>query len=209
MPWRRLWKFLKDRTRQFAHLHKVFTNIPSNTPQCGTAAWTQIFLHYPLAGAVLAHQLLARGLKACLKFKDDSSAAGCAYIESVNTSVSQLGNLPHLSVPEQVLFDAGLQTPWALCSTVCVIAYSAHTVCTPWALIFELDQVPLASCTVRAQPAFDFADKADLGIARLYPLGMSLGPFCAHPSPPLIPSTLLSAFGSRSRMAFAKTISSL
>jgi hypothetical protein len=37
-----LWKFLKDRTRQFAHLHKVFPNIPSNTPQCGTAAWTQI-----------------------------------------------------------------------------------------------------------------------------------------------------------------------
>ena len=61
----------------------------------------------------------------------------------------------------------GLQTPWALCSAVCVIAYSAHTVCTPGALIFELDQVPLASCTVRAQPAFDFADKADLGIARL------------------------------------------
>jgi hypothetical protein len=95
-----LWKFLKDRTRQFAHLHKVFTNIPSNTPQCGTAAWTQIFFHYPLSGAVLAHKLLARGLKACLKFKDDSSAAGCAYIESVNTSVSQLSNLPHLSVPD-------------------------------------------------------------------------------------------------------------
>jgi hypothetical protein len=95
-----LWKFLKDRTRQFAHLHKVFTNIPSNTPQCGTAAWTQIFFHYPLSVAVLAHKLLARGLKACLKFKDDSSAAGCAYIESVNTSVSQLSNLPHLSVPD-------------------------------------------------------------------------------------------------------------
>jgi hypothetical protein len=39
-----LWKFLKDRTCQFAlsHLHQVFPNIPSNTPQCGTAAWTQI-----------------------------------------------------------------------------------------------------------------------------------------------------------------------
>jgi hypothetical protein len=70
-----LWQFLKDRTRQFVHLHKVFTNIPSNTPQCGTAAWTPIFFYYPLAGAVLAHKLLARGLKACLKFKDDSSAA--------------------------------------------------------------------------------------------------------------------------------------
>jgi hypothetical protein len=55
-----LWKFLQDRTRQFAHLHK-----------------------------------------------DDSSSAGCAYIESVNTSVSQLSHLPHLSVPGQVLFDAG------------------------------------------------------------------------------------------------------
>jgi hypothetical protein len=49
-----LWKFLKDRTRQFAHLHKVFTNIPSNTPQCGTAAWTQIFFHNPAAPTLRA-----------------------------------------------------------------------------------------------------------------------------------------------------------
>ena len=66
-----------------------------------------------------------------------------------------------LLVSSRCLRD-GPQTPWALCAAVCVIAYSAHTVCTPGALIFELDQVPLASCTVRAQPAFDFADKADL-----------------------------------------------
>ena len=59
----------------------------------------------------------------------------------------------------------GLLAPWALCSVVCVITHSAQTVCTPWALIFEFDQVPLASCTLGTQPAFNFADQANLGIA--------------------------------------------
>ena len=54
-----LWKFLKDRPRRFAHLLKVFTNTTCNTPQCVTATWTAIFLHFPLADAVLAHKLLS------------------------------------------------------------------------------------------------------------------------------------------------------
>ena len=113
-----------------AHLHKVFTNITCNTPQCGTAAWTAIFLHYPLAGAVLAHKLLARGLKACLKFKDDSSAAGCAHIESVNTSVSQLSNLPHLSVPDVFALVSlmGLYLSEA-CPTPCAHAHAEPRGC--------------------------------------------------------------------------------
>ena len=58
------------------------------------------FSAYPLAGDVIAHKLLARGLKVCLNFKDDSSTVGRDYIESVNTSFSQLINLQKLSVPD-------------------------------------------------------------------------------------------------------------
>ena len=58
---------------------------------CGSDAWTEIFLLYPLTGASIAHKLLDRCLKKCLGFTDDSPAACTAYIASINTSVSQLG----------------------------------------------------------------------------------------------------------------------
>ena len=51
-----------------------------------------------------AHKLLAHCLKICLKLKDDFSAAGCDYIERVNTSVSQLAKLQNLTVPDVYVF---------------------------------------------------------------------------------------------------------
>ena len=45
-----------------------------------------------------AHKLLARGLKTCLGFKDDSTASCTDYIASINTNVSQLGHMPNLSI---------------------------------------------------------------------------------------------------------------
>ena len=74
------WKLLKKKTEQFAPLHWVFTQVRPGSPNCGTAAWTAIFLLYPLTGASIAHKLLARGLKTCLNFKDDSTAACTDYI---------------------------------------------------------------------------------------------------------------------------------
>jgi len=65
---------------------------------CGSDAWTEIFLLYPLTGASIAHKLLARGLQKCLAFKDDSPAACTDYMALINTSVSQLGHMPHMSV---------------------------------------------------------------------------------------------------------------
>jgi hypothetical protein len=94
------WKLLKKKTEAFAPLHRVFTKIKPGSSNCGTAAWTEIFLLYPLTGASIAHKLLARGLKTCLGFKDDSTAACTDYIASINTSVSQLGHMPHLSIPD-------------------------------------------------------------------------------------------------------------
>jgi hypothetical protein len=82
-----LWKFLEDKTKGFAPLHKVFAKIKVDSPNSGTAAWTEIFLLYPVTGASIAHKHLARGLRMCLGFKDDSTAAATDYIASINVSV--------------------------------------------------------------------------------------------------------------------------
>ena len=60
----------------------------------------EIFLLYPLTGASIEHKLLARGLKTCLGFKHDSTATCTDYIVSINTSVSELGHMPNLSIPD-------------------------------------------------------------------------------------------------------------
>ena len=65
---------------------------------CGSDAWTEIFLLYPLTGASIAHKLLARGLQKCLAFKDDSPAACTDYIALIKTSDSQLGHMKDMSV---------------------------------------------------------------------------------------------------------------
>jgi hypothetical protein len=85
-----LWKFLKKQTETFAPLHKVCAKIKVDSLDSGTSAWTEIFLLYPVAGASIAHKLLARGLKTCLCFNNDFMASALAYIASVNSSASQL-----------------------------------------------------------------------------------------------------------------------
>jgi hypothetical protein len=44
----------------------------------------------------VTHKLLARCLKKCLAFTDDSPTACTDYIVSINTSVSQLGHMKDL-----------------------------------------------------------------------------------------------------------------
>jgi hypothetical protein len=85
-----LWSFLKKQTESFALLHKVFSKIKVDSPDICTSAWTEIFLLHPVTGASIAHKLLARGLKTCLNFKNDSMASALDYIASVNASASQL-----------------------------------------------------------------------------------------------------------------------
>ena len=58
-----LWKLLRDKTRKFGPLHKVFRKIVVDTPNCGTAAWTEIFRCYPVTGPSIERKLLARGPK--------------------------------------------------------------------------------------------------------------------------------------------------
>jgi hypothetical protein len=87
------WKFLKDETKLFVPLHKVFAKIKVDSLDSGTTAWTEIFLLYPITGVSIAHKLLARGLKTCLGFKDDSTAAATDYIASINASASQLSHM--------------------------------------------------------------------------------------------------------------------
>jgi len=60
------WKLLKSKTQNFAPLHHVFVHVRPGSPNCGSDAWTEIFLLYPLTGASVAHKLLASGLQQCL-----------------------------------------------------------------------------------------------------------------------------------------------
>jgi hypothetical protein len=95
-----LWRFLKKQTESFAPLHKVFAKIKVDSPDSGTSAWTEIFLLYPVTGASIAHKLLARGLKTCLGFKNDSMASALDYIASVNDSASQLSHVQPMTVQD-------------------------------------------------------------------------------------------------------------
>jgi hypothetical protein len=94
------WKLLQDKTELFGPLLKVFSSNLGTASACGTAAWTQIFTLYPLAGNTITHKLLACGLEKCLTFKDDSTAAFTAYIAVVNESSSQLSNMPPMSITD-------------------------------------------------------------------------------------------------------------
>jgi hypothetical protein len=60
----------------------------------------EIFLLYPVTGASIAHKLLARGLKTCLGFKNDSMASALDYIASVNASASQLSHVQPMTVQD-------------------------------------------------------------------------------------------------------------
>jgi hypothetical protein len=55
---------------------------------------------YPVTSASIAHKLLARGLKTCLGFKNDSMASALYYIASVNTSASQLSHVQPMTVQD-------------------------------------------------------------------------------------------------------------
>jgi hypothetical protein len=95
-----IWRFLKKQTESFAPLHNVFSKIKVDSPDSGTSAWTEIFLLYPVTGASISHKLLARGLKTCLNFKNDSMASALDYIASVNASASQLSHVQPMTVQD-------------------------------------------------------------------------------------------------------------
>jgi hypothetical protein len=94
------WRFLKKQTESFAPLHKVFSKIKVDSPNSGTSAWTEIFLLYPFTGVSITHKLLARGLKTCLNFKNDSMDSALDYIASVNASVSQLRHVHPMTIQD-------------------------------------------------------------------------------------------------------------
>jgi hypothetical protein len=53
-----------------------------------------------VSGASIAHKLLARGLKTCLNFKNDSMVSALDYIASVNSSASQLSHVQPMTVQD-------------------------------------------------------------------------------------------------------------
>jgi hypothetical protein len=78
----------------------VFAKIKVDSPDRSTSAWTEIFLLYPVTSVSIAQKLLARGLRTCLGFKDDSTTAATDYIASINASVSQLSHMHPMTVPD-------------------------------------------------------------------------------------------------------------
>ena len=89
-----------DRRSKGTALHKVFSKIKVDSPNSGTSAWTEIFLLYPVTCASITHKLLARGIKTCLNFKNDSMASALDYIASVNDSASQLSHVQPMTVQD-------------------------------------------------------------------------------------------------------------
>jgi hypothetical protein len=61
-----LWKTLKNTTKSFGPLLKVFATYYDATTTCGTDAWESIFTLFPLAGAAITHQLIVSCFEQCM-----------------------------------------------------------------------------------------------------------------------------------------------
>jgi hypothetical protein len=69
-----LWKTLKNATKSFGPLLKVFATDYDATSSCGTDAWESIFTLFPRAGTAITHQLIVSGFEQCMSIQDDSTA---------------------------------------------------------------------------------------------------------------------------------------
>ncbi len=81
-----LWKTLKNATKSFGPLLKVFATDNDATSSCGTDAWKSIFTLFPRAGTAITHQLIVTGFEHCMSIPDDSTAAFTKYIARLNES---------------------------------------------------------------------------------------------------------------------------
>jgi hypothetical protein len=95
-----LWKTLKNATRSFGPLLKVFATEYDATTTCGTDAWESIFTLFPRAGTAITHQLIVSGFELCMSLEDDSTAAFTKYIARLNESLAQLATVKPMSLSE-------------------------------------------------------------------------------------------------------------
>jgi hypothetical protein len=95
-----LWKTLKNATKSFGPLLKVFATDYDTTTTCVTDAWESIFTLFPRAGAAITHQLIVRGFEQCMSIHDDSTATFTKYIALLNESLAQLATVKPMSISE-------------------------------------------------------------------------------------------------------------
>jgi hypothetical protein len=108
-----LWKTLKNATKSFGPLLKVFATDYDATTTCGTDAWELIFTLFPRAGAAITHQLIVNGFEQCMSIHDDSTATFTKYIVRLNESLVQLATVKPMSISEIYALAAlkGLHLP--------------------------------------------------------------------------------------------------
>jgi hypothetical protein len=95
-----LWKTLKNATKSFGPLLKVFATDYDATSSCGTDAWESIFTLFPRAGTPITHQLIVSGFEQCMSIPDDSTATFTKYIARLNESLAQLATVKPMSISE-------------------------------------------------------------------------------------------------------------
>ena len=95
-----LWKTLKNATKSFGPLLKVFATDYDTTTTCVTDAWESIFTLFPRAGAAITHQLIVIGFEQCMSIHDDSTATFTKYIACLNESLAQLATVKPMSISE-------------------------------------------------------------------------------------------------------------
>jgi hypothetical protein len=95
-----LWKTLKNATKSFGPLLKVFATDYDATTTCGTDVWESIFTLFPRSGTAITHQLIVRGFEQCMSIQDDSTATFTNYIARLNESLAQLVTVKPRSLSE-------------------------------------------------------------------------------------------------------------
>jgi hypothetical protein len=91
---------LKNATKSFGPLLKVFATDYDATTTCGTDAWESIFTLFQRSGTAITHQLIVRCFEQCMSIQDDSTATFTTYIFRLNESLAQLVTVKLMSISE-------------------------------------------------------------------------------------------------------------
>ena len=85
-----LWKTLKNATKSFGPLLKVFATAYDATSSCGTDAWESIFTFFPRAGTAIPPQLIVSGFEQGMSNPQNSTDTFTKYTHSHKESQPRL-----------------------------------------------------------------------------------------------------------------------
>ncbi len=81
-----LWKTLKNTTKSFGPLLKVFATDYDATSSCCTNDWESIFTLFPCTGTAITHQLIVSGFEQCMSLQDDSKHVCHPLVQALPTT---------------------------------------------------------------------------------------------------------------------------